>query len=346
MTKNYTAAIIGVGAASNSGSKGGGHQIAYTHAQAYRENAHTTLIAGADINAGNLAAYQKHFEVAHGFADDKQMLAEVRPDIVSICTYVGLHRPMLEACARAGVKMIFCEKPFVSSPADLDAVDAIVAETGVKIVIAHVRRYAPGFERGKAIVQSGVIGKPTFMFAGIEGWDLSEWGSHWLDQFRFFMNDAPIAWVMGQTRTTTQRGYGHAMEDHAIAYAGFKDGPKCFLDGGKDIGTHLSVQVAGTEGLLQLLGGDASEIVIINKDGRNIEKHPCDWQNCWTRSLNDMVTWLDGGAEPIIGYTHTRGSAEFNLAAYVSALRGDRVDLPLHAPEINRWPLEYVVEKK
>jgi hypothetical protein len=142
------------------GPKGGGHAIGYAHAEALRSNPRTTLALGADINAENLAFFRQKFAVPAGFADYREMLRVAQPEIVSICTYVGLHRQMVEDCARAGVKGIYLEKPIVSSPADLVAVDKVVQETGVKIVVAHIRRYLPAFMRLRELYSNGTVGEP------------------------------------------------------------------------------------------------------------------------------------------------------------------------------------------
>ncbi|MFZ1771159.1 MAG: Gfo/Idh/MocA family oxidoreductase, partial [Caldilinea sp.] len=116
----YTAAVIGAGKAKDEGFfKGGGHRIGYTHGETYGRSQRTRLIAVADINAENLHAYQEAFDIDQGFADYREMLATVQPDLVSICTYVGLHRQMIVDACNAGVKGIICEKPFVAHRSEI-----------------------------------------------------------------------------------------------------------------------------------------------------------------------------------------------------------------------------------
>ena len=344
--KTYTAAVIGAGAAVQSHVKGGGHRIGYTHAQMYRAHARTALVAAADINRQNLGAYAKQFEVPRALLDYRAMLAQVKPDIVSICTWVGPHRRMIEDCARAGVKAIFCEKPFVASPVDLRAVREVVRETGVKLAIAHVRRYRPACARIRDLIRDGAIGAPVLFAAGIEGWDLSEWGSHWLDIFRFFLDDMPVKWVMGQARVRDQRGYGHAMEEHAVAYFCFENGCRGVVDGGRALSGDARITLVGTGGTIRLL--DEDRIDVLSASGHKVETFddPISkgWHELWQPCADGIVTWLDGGDEPRIGFTHTAGSAELNLAAYVSMVRGDRVDLPL-LDDSDEWPVEELARR-
>lgn len=138
----YTTAVIGAGKARDEGFfKGGGHRIGYTHGETYGRSGRTRLVAVADINAENLHAYQETFDLQHGFVDYRAMLRDVQPDVVSICTYVGLHRQiLLDACA-AGVKGITCEKP-CGDRVDLPLVDDLADDLAEWPVEALARRSA------------------------------------------------------------------------------------------------------------------------------------------------------------------------------------------------------------
>jgi len=349
--KSYRAAIIGVGVPVGGGVKGGGHQIGYSHARAYQRHPQVELVSGADINAANLKAFQDVFAPVAGYADYREMLKAESPEIVSICTYVGLHREMIETCARAGVKGIFCEKPFVASPADLAAVRAVAEETGVRIIVAHIRRMMPGYQAIRAIIDSGEIGQLRLMSAGIQDWDLSEWGSHWLDMFRYWNGDKPAQWVLGQARIGETRGYGHAMEEHAVAWFGFENGVRGVVDGGAGMVPDNSMwpSVEGTEGLIHMAGED--EFKVISGRGMRVEKFdqltPEEAHHAsWADAVQSLITWVDGGAESPLGLTNMAHTSELNLAAYLSIVEQDRMDLPLTDSTYAEWPLEELVRRK
>jgi len=345
MATIYQAAVIGVGAAQNSGKKGGGHQIGYSHGRAYTSHPRTQVACGADINPENLAAFVEKFG-GEGFDDHRTMLEKARPDIVSICTYMGLHRTMIEDCARAGVKGILCEKPFVSSPAELDEVLSIAQETGVKIVIAHIRRHLPAFVFARDRYLDGSLGEPLMCLAGLPNWDLSEWGSHWLDMFRFFHDDKPVQWVFGQARVRDGRGYGHAMEDHAVAYLQFEGGGRGLLDGGSAMnGGDWDMTLVGTQGTLRIQG--EKHVTIDGAAGRETHSFAADYPAVWQATVNDLVQWIDGGDVPRTGLPRVAASAELNLAAYLSAVRGDRIDLPLNDTDraFDQWPVQVLADR-
>ena len=58
--------------------------------------------------------------------------------------------------------------------------------------------------------------------------------------------------------------------------------------------------------------------------------------------LSALLAWLEGGAEPDVSVRNALVSSELYLGAYESALRGDRIDLPLRTQD--RYPLERIVE--
>ncbi|HET7571435.1 MAG TPA: Gfo/Idh/MocA family oxidoreductase [Gaiellaceae bacterium] len=341
MNRKVRAAVIGVGRAGDlPAERGGGFKIGYVHATNYRAHPEVELVAGADVNEENLAAWRQEFAVPGGYADHRELLADARPELVSICTYVGLHARMLEDCARAGVGTIFCEKPFLAAPAELELVRGLLAETGVKVAVAHIRRYQPIFRRMRELVQAGAIGRPLLYSASLPGWDLSEWGTHWFDIFRFFNDDAPVEWVMGQARVREERAYGHATEQHAVAYFSFAGGCKGLIDGGGDLAQPFPMILTGEDGELRLV--DNETLRIVDATGAREERFPIAgaWDAMWGEAVDEVVAWARGGDEPTIGATNALQTAELNLAAYLSAVERDRVDLPLADLSLAEWPLE------
>lgn len=337
----YRVALVGVGKAIKAGDSKDGCKIGYQHAVNLAAFERASLVAGMDINEENLHAWQKEFRIDRGYTDYEKLLAELRPEIVCIATYVGTHFPLIEKAAQAGVKGILCEKPFLNSPLELKKLRLLIAESGIKIVVNHMRRYQPLFIQIRNLLAAGRIGRVELMSAGITGWDLSEWGAHWLDCFRFLNNDEPIQWVFGQTRTRSQRSFGHAMEEHAMAYLHFAGGCKAVLDGGSQIGG-ATMSIQGSEGMIRVINEGKAEI--FTREG--VETISCEsyghavWHGPW----NALLDWMEGAKEPDLGATNQLLTSELNLAAYVSALTGDRVDLPLLS-DLAVWPVDAIAER-
>lgn len=331
----YRVGIIGVG---RGGTGVGAHSIGRAHAHAYSQHGNCQIVAAADISADNLADFAAEYDVGLACDSHEEMLGKANIDIVSVATYAGLHREMVLAAASAGVQGIWCEKPFALSMDDGRAMLDACERSGVRLVVNHQRRYLPTFRRAKQLLHEGAIGQSVEFAASLPGWDLMEWGTHWLDMFRFFADDQPVTWVMGQARCTgAKRGYGHVMEEHAMAYFSFADGTRGLLDGGIATNGEYAMRLVGTEGLIDVLS-DGS-LRILNDSGWRHENSESTLSNYRDQHvagpmvtvLTELTNWIETGSEPEVSGQNALASAEIYLAAYESARRGDRVDLPLTA---------------
>jgi len=334
-------------------------RIGTEHAQYIGQHKEMNLCSCADRSPEGLEVFKKKFGIESGYTDHKEMLAVEKPDVVTIATYVGTHCQMIVDAVEAGVKGIVCEKPFLAAPAELKIVRDLIAQSGVKIVVPHMRRYLPVFAAAKKHYCSGDVGEPVMCMAGYEGRDLSEYGSHWLDMFRYFNNDAQAEWVMAQCRMSDGRIFEHATEEHGILTCGFAGGGRAYLDGGKGLNGPYSMILVGTEGSIRIEGENALTIIGKNSawertdyEGTVPEKWNADkfnyefdneWVAVWDVLFDELVNWMAGGPEPMTGATNMLHTAELTLAAYLSVVRRDRVDLPLTDFSDTQWPLEALV---
>jgi predicted dehydrogenase len=118
------------------------------------------LVAVADADAAGLQSATKLLGVKNGFADYRQMLTELRPEIVAIAPrHVDQHHEMLLAAIAAGVRGIFIEKPFVRTPQEADEVLSAAARAGVQIAVAHRNRCHPVLPVIRQVLEFGLIGR-------------------------------------------------------------------------------------------------------------------------------------------------------------------------------------------
>ena len=329
-TKNTTVGIIGCG---KGGEGVGGHSIGYRHAQVYTELGYD-IVAACDLNKENLDRFAKEYNVDYSALNLSELLDSVQPDIVSICTYVGSHLTIFKQCVEAGVKALFVEKPLCLTMNDGLTMLDLAKRHDVKVAVNHYRRYLPRFIEAKRLIDDGVIGQPVFYFAGINDWDLMEWGTHWLDMFRFLSGDREISWVLGQAEVGEKVGYGHTMEDHALCYCQFSDGSKALLDGGRGFNGDAAIRIVGTEGVMSI--PDFEPATYLNADGvtefaagTNIHHDPKD--KAWQDLLSEFADWQDGQDAPQCSLENAIKSSELYLAAYESAVRRGNIMPPMDA---------------
>ncbi|MFI7502726.1 Gfo/Idh/MocA family protein [Streptomyces sp. NPDC049687] len=146
------AAVIGTGAIAR-----GSHLPALQQLAAEGE---TEVVAAVDIDATAVEAFCAEGGVPHAYTDLARMLAEQRPDLVTICTPPTLHREQSVAALRAGA-WVWCEKPPVPTLADYDAVEAEEgAENGPYASIVFQHRFGSGTRHVRRLLAGQALGRP------------------------------------------------------------------------------------------------------------------------------------------------------------------------------------------
>lgn len=156
----------------------------------------TTIVGVADANADGLAKAKKQLRTERGFADYRELLSAMKPDIVAVCPrHVDERRDMILACIAAGVRGIYCEKPFVQTPVQADEIMAAAAKRGTKIAVAHRNRYHPALPVVRQFLADGGLGRVLELRGrgkgdrrgGVE--DLWVLGTHVLNLMMYFGGD-------------------------------------------------------------------------------------------------------------------------------------------------------------
>ncbi len=132
-----------------------GYGMAHAHAAGYEAHPRARIVALADINLENAAAFQQEHGGERTYASYAEMLAQEQLDMVSVCLWPHLHAPAVIAAAEAGVRAIHCEKPmaptFGEARAMVDACDA----HGTQLTFNHQRRFAEPFRAARALLDAG-----------------------------------------------------------------------------------------------------------------------------------------------------------------------------------------------
>ncbi|HEV7282952.1 MAG TPA: Gfo/Idh/MocA family oxidoreductase [Pirellulaceae bacterium] len=155
------------------------------------------IVAVADADEAGLKKAQAKLGVERGYADYRTMLAEARPEFVSICPrHAYQHHDMALAVIEAGAKGLYIEKPFCRTPAEADSLLAACKQHGAKIAVAHRNQYHPALAHVERLIEDGKLGrileyrgrgKGDRRGGGEDFWVL---GSHIVDLIRRFAGDA------------------------------------------------------------------------------------------------------------------------------------------------------------
>jgi predicted dehydrogenase len=130
--------------------------IGWLHARIYHESFGAQLTAIADVDTGLEDRIRGEFGCAF-YADYSEMLQKEDMDAVDICLPDSNHvGPSIDA-AEAG-KHILLEKPMARTTEDCKKIRNACDDGGVRLMIAHVLRFDPGYRRLYDAVHSGEIG--------------------------------------------------------------------------------------------------------------------------------------------------------------------------------------------
>lgn len=150
--RRIRAAVIGTGAIGR-----GSHLPALAR---LAEEGETEVVAAVDIDKDAVEAFCAEAGIPHAYTDLDLMLAEQRPDLVTIGTPPTLHRAQTVSALRAGA-WVWCEKPPVPSLADFDAIEAEEDTDGgpyASIVFQH--RFGSGSRHVRQLLAERTMGRP------------------------------------------------------------------------------------------------------------------------------------------------------------------------------------------
>ncbi len=333
-------AVIGCGAISK-----------HRHIPEYAANPHVELVAFCDPVPGRAQAYaDQHGGVA--FTDYKKMLADIKPDAVSVCTPNALHAPVSIDAANAGAHVLV-EKPMATSDADAAAMIEAARNKGVHLMVGHNQRFMPPHVKAKELLQRGDLGKvltfrTSFGHPGPEGWSVDGAGSwffrkpeaamgamgdlgvHKSDLIRWLLDDE-VAQV--SSFIDTQHKKNTDVDDNAVVLLRMKSGAIGTLTAswtyyrGGDNSTILWCE----NGVMKI-GTDPADQVIVELRSGNVEKHKVGAMATNTKQtisgvIDAFVNSIVTKTPPSITGEEGRKSLAVILAAFESNRNGQTVQL-------------------
>jgi predicted dehydrogenase len=131
------------------------------HLPAYRAlGGEVDVVAAFDIDEASCRAFCADGSVPHAYTDLGRLLAEQRPDLVSICTPPAVHREHTTAALKAGA-WVWCEKPPCRSLEEYAAMEAAEGgEGGPYAAIVFQHRFGSGADHVRALIAREAMGRP------------------------------------------------------------------------------------------------------------------------------------------------------------------------------------------
>ena len=301
-------------------------QIAPDHLSAFQESGVASVVAVSDLRPSALASVLVGYPNARAFRDYRAMLAEMRPELVSICTWPQHHLDIVRAAAEQGVKGILCEKPMALRMSEVDAMNDACRAKGVKLAIGHQYRFHPYFVHAARVVAGGELGKLVEVRGNIKD-SVANNGPHLIDTIRFLLGDRPALRVRATfERKGNKQNRGWPVEDGARGELTFDGGVEVKLALGDFSPSFFDIEVIGERASLKVnLDG-------VWVDGKMALSQDSDaaWYACRRAQFTEFVQWARGRSASYAANGETAArSAELVLAMYESGRLGAPVDLPL-----------------
>lgn len=130
--------------------------VGHKHLQALAELPRQfDLRAVCDLDRGRAEAAAAAFGVPAVCTDLAQTLGDSTVQLVSLCTPPHLHLQQLQQCLQGG-RDVVCEKPLVTSLAELDRLQALQAGSGRRVFPIFQVRWGRGFQRLRHLQAQGL----------------------------------------------------------------------------------------------------------------------------------------------------------------------------------------------
>jgi predicted dehydrogenase len=132
--------------------------IGRLHVESWKKLGNQAEVVGiCDTNGTKASEVAAEFKLSHSFTSLNQVLQRDDIDVVDLCTPPYLHFEQIKAVLQAG-KHVICEKPLVSSLAEVDALAVIEKASGKRLMPIFQYRFGHGLQKLKHLIDLGLAG--------------------------------------------------------------------------------------------------------------------------------------------------------------------------------------------
>lgn len=339
---NYKAAVIGLGRMGSTFddemTQGGSIFLPYCHAPSYVASAQTDLVAGADPHDEQRSIFGERWGLSpdHLYADYREMLAQEKPDIVSVCTSARHRAQILIDVANSGAKAIWSEKPISLSLAEADEMVRVCEDKKVKVAVNTARRYNPYFSDMRRRIDAGELG--DILQVNVHGQcGLSHNGSHAIDALRYLAKNGNVEWVFGEMESDEAADGENDLMGNG--YLAFDNGIRGFLRGMPCGVANWDTDVIGTEGRARTVFNCAeAEYTHLTQGGprdRGVLVHtpvplPPQVEGMGVIIIRDLIESVESDRQPRASIYDGRQALEIAIALRESHRQGGaKIRLPI-----------------
>jgi len=340
--------------------------IADIHYESYhRFVPEAEVVAVFSHNGDKAEAFAKKREITASYNNLDKLLAESGAQVVDICIPNYMHH---EACMKsaAAKKHVILEKPMAMTLEQADEMIDACKKNGVLLCYAEELCFAPKYERVRALVEAGAVGKVYMLKEGEKhsgphspwfykketagGGVMMDMGCHGIAWFRWMNKNNPVKTVYADMKTVMHKT---DCEDNAVCILEFENGVIGVVETSwaRHGGMQDYIEVYGDKGVsyADLFQGNSAQTYSI--DGYDYAMEKAGSSKGWTftifeevfnqgypHELKHFISCVREGKQPLVTGEDGRAVLEILYAAYASAKSGAKVSLPF-APKV-KFPIE------
>jgi len=315
----------------------------------------------------------KAFALAHGipqwYDDLDQLLAESGAEVIDVCLPNYLHHQVCMKAAGAN-KHVIVEKPLALTLEEADEMIEVCKKKGLLLMYAEELCFAPKYERARALVEHGAVGK-VYLLKQAEkhsgphsawfykketagGGVMMDMGCHALAWFRWMNKNNPVKTVYADMKTVM---HDTDCDDNTLTILEFENGVTALAEDSwaRHGGMDDHIEIYGDKGIIyaDLFKGNAA--LTYSVDGYDYASEKAGSTKGWTftafeevfnqgypHELKHFISCVREGKQPLVTGEDGRAVLELVYAAYASAKSGAKVNLPFTAKV--KYPIELWLE--
>jgi len=268
----------------------------------------------------NLRAAQAELNARYAYADYREALQNPEIDAVIVVTPTQFHRDIVIAAAKAK-KHVFCEKPMASTARECDEMIEACRENGVKLQLGFMRRFDKSFRRGKALLDSGTVGRVTLLKSNTYGpsqpkvWmydvrrnygPIGEVNSHDFDTLRWYAgSEVKMIHAVGHNFRSPEVAAEYPdYYDTCSVLLEFENGIVGVITGAQYVayGYDARAEILGTDGIIKVGAQQANTAEVVTRDQKIVADSMDSWRTLFREAYVEedraFVRCIIDGTEP------------------------------------------------
>jgi len=153
--------------------------ISHSHMAGLRQHPELEVVACADIREESARAWAEKYGVPKYFTDWRQLVEQVRPEVLIFATWPSQHLEQITGAAELRVPAILCEKALALTEKDGAAMAAACRKSGSLLMEAFMYRHAPRTIDFMKRIRSGELGELRCVRAVFSAPIYNPKGSNW-----------------------------------------------------------------------------------------------------------------------------------------------------------------------